>query len=162
MKKKISKKDLDAATKHPAETQAAEQASFSPWSTDTLSADVLDEMDELTLPPIVKIADMPLQASLDFTLEKVVASRDEKIDNPLLVAKLTANGNKVTIPCVASIANTLLPGFDKKKDRDEPQEKCPYVGRHIIIRKSSIKESNKWTTEDGKKRKFPTFDVYVK
>lgn len=163
MKKKTTAKDLKSMTEsHPADTQAAEAASFSPWSTDTIDASELEELEELTLPPIVKIADMPMQASLDFTLEKVVPSRNPAIDSPLIVARLTKGGNKVTVPLVASLANVLTPGFDKKKDRDNPEAKCPYVGKRIIVRKAAIRDSNKWTTEDGKKRKFPVFDVFVK
>lgn len=163
MKKSTSKKDLEAMTsKHPAEAQAAENASFSPWSTDALDAEELEELDELTLPPIVKIADMPLQASLDFKLLKVVPSRNPSIDSPLIIAQLSKGGNKVTVPAVAAIANVLLPGFDKKKDREDPQAKCPHVGKRIIIRKSAIRESSKWQDDNKKPRKFPVFDVFVK
>lgn len=162
MKKKLSKTDLNAMLEHPADVQAAEQSVFSPWSTDALDEDELSDLEELTLPPLVKIADMPVQASLDFTLEKVVPSRNPSIDSPLIVARLTKGGNKVTVPAVASIANILLPGFDKKKDRDDPEAKCPFVGRRVIIRKSGIRESSKWQDDQKKPRKFPVFDVFVK
>ena len=164
MKKKTSKEDLKAmsAKNHPADTQAAETASFSPWTTEALDSEELEELEELTLPPIVKIADMPIGASLDFTLVKVVPSRNPSIDSPLIIAALTKGGNKITVPAVAALANVLLPGFDKKKHRDDPQAICPHVGKRIIVRKSAIRESSKWTTDDGSKRKFPVFDVFVK
>lgn len=162
MKRSTSKKDLKAATQNPADTAAAE-ASFSPWTTDTADTEGLKE---LTIPPIVKLADMPLQASLDGTVLDVIPSRSKDVKNPLIIISLTKGGNKVTVPAVAAIANVFLPGYDVRENKGpkgtDAKEHCPFLGQRVVIRKAGIRESKKWQDDNKKPRKFPVFDVFVK
>ena len=160
--RKTSKADLKRGTvevPHPADVAANQ--SFSPWETSG-SAEV-DGLRELTIPPIVKIADMPIGAFIDGTIVDVIPSRQKSIRNPLIIVALTKGGNKVSLPATAAIANVLLPGYDDKKDSEQPEKKCPFIGSRVVCRKTAIKESKTWKEDDQKTpRKFPVFDVFVK
>lgn len=163
MKRNTSKADLKQSS-NPADNAAADQ-SFSPWTTDAADTEGLKE---LTIPPIVKIADMPIGASLDGTVLDVIPSRSKDIRNPLIIVQLTKGGNKVTVPAVAAIANVFLPGYDTREMKGpkgtDAKEHCPFLDKRVVIRKSGIRESKKFDdgSKDKKPRKFPVFDVFVK
>lgn len=158
-KRKTSKADLKTGMVDLADS-AAQGEVINPWS--TTRADDVGDLKELTTPPIVKVADMPIGANIDGTIYSVVPSRDTKIKNPLILVKLTGSGHKVSVPGTAAIMSVLLPEYDEKADREEPETKCPYIGRRVVIEKAAIKQSAKWKADDGTARKFPVFNVFVK
>lgn len=158
--RKVTKRQMKSGTVdlHPSEVAAGQ--SSNPW--ETSSTPDVEGLQELTTPPIVKIADMPIGAFIDGTILDVIPSRQKSIRNPLIIVQLTKAGNKVSLPATAAIANVLLPGYDDKVDSANPAAKCPFVGSRVVCRKSGIKESKQFTEDDHKTpRKFPVFDVFV-
>lgn len=144
-----------SAEQHPADTAAAGR--LTPWK---MGGDIKGaEMQVLTAPPIVKLKEMPIGAVLDGTLIDVIPSRNPSIKNPLFI--LSIDGQDYSIPGQAVIVKALLPEYEDKKDRDNPAAKCPYLKRRVLLKKTGIKQSRTYKTDEGEPRDFAVYDIAV-
>lgn len=105
----------------------------------------------ISKPTILRLRDVPVGGFIDCTPLEVLPSTNKSIKQPLLLVELTKNKARVALPMQASLKNTLL-------DEDDD---CKFIGKRIMIRKSGIKQSNKWKDDNGDPRQFAIYDVAV-
>lgn len=144
--------------KHPAETAAEVGSSTSPWKTNVDTS----SLKALTLPPTVKIKDMPVGAVLDVTIYDLIPSQKKDIKNPLALAVNHADGAKIAIPVVGGLAGTLLADKEcdlKKVTKDDLNESVSDV--RIYIKKTGLKRSNQYKDDAGQGREYPIFEVTI-
>lgn len=104
----------------------------------------------LTLPPIVKLREMPQDAVIDCVPVEVIPGSDA-IPQPTLLVDLTGRNTQVRIPMQAALKNVLL---DKKGN-------CQFIGKRVLIRKAGERVSTKYKDDNGDARKFNVYDVAV-
>lgn len=143
-------------TRHPADTESAPVTA--PWSTeiDTSSAKTL------TLPPTLRIADMPVGAAVKVRPYDLVPSQKKSIKNPLMLCINLLDNSRIAIPVVGGLAGTLL--ADKDCDLSKVSSDDLAEGIHdaeVVIKKIGYKESNEWKDDSGNPRKYPIFEVSI-
>lgn len=144
------------AKSHPANTESANVTA--PWSTDidTSSAKTL------TLPPTLRIADMPVGAAIKVRPYDLVPSQKKSIKNPLMLATNLLDNSRIAIPVVGGLAGTLLADKDcdlqsvTREDLD-----VDILDNVVVIKKIGYKESNEWKDDSGNPRKYPIFEVSI-
>lgn len=95
----------------------------------------------ISLPPIIKPKEWPLDAVLTGRLVRVLESPNPTFKSQLLC--MTApDGTEFCLPAVAAIAKALGNAAD-------------YIGKTLVIKKTGMK------TSEQHKRNFPTFDIFV-
>lgn len=146
------------ARKHPSETAAEVGAASAPWKTNVDTS----SLKALTLPPTVKIKDMPVGAVLDVTIYDLIPSQKKDIKNPLALAVNHADGSKIAIPVVGGLAGTLLADKEcdlKKVTKDDLAETV--ADTRIYIKKTGFKRSTQHKDDSGSGREYPIFEVTV-
>jgi hypothetical protein len=106
----------------------------------------------ISKPTILKLRDLPIGGFIDCKPLELVESTTKGINQPLLLVELTKDKTRVALPMQASLANTLL---------DEDQEKCKYIGKRVLIRKTGVKTSAKYKDDNGNPRQFALYEVAV-
>lgn len=143
---------------HPANTESSGPVT-APWSTDIKK----DGLKALTLPPTLKIADMPMNASIDVTIYDLVPSRVKSIKNPLALAINNRDQTKLAIPVVGGLAGSLLADTDdvdlSEVTKDDLAEGI--LGNRVVITKVGVKESKQWKDDSGNPRQYPIFEVAI-
>jgi len=131
-------------------TNGAVEYTLSPF---TPAAEVdASKFERITLPPIVKLKDMPEDAVIDCVPKEVIKPLAESaIQQPTLLVELTGRNTSVRLPLQAALRNTLL---DKKTN------KCLFIGKRVLIRKAGEKIS-KWKDDNGELRKYAVYDIAV-
>ena len=154
---KASSSKTDRKVSHPAEVESVSGIN-APWSTSVDKSG----LKSLTRPPIVKIKDMPVGASLDVTVYDLVPSSQKDIKNPLLLATLK-DGTKVSIPVVGGLAGTFLADKDgvdlAEVTKDDLAEGI--LDTRVVITKVGTKLSTKWKADSGQPREYPIFEVAI-
>lgn len=151
-------KSKSASSNHPAGTESA--AVSSPWKTGVNR----DNLKSLTLPPVVKIKEMPVGATLDVTIYDLVPSPKKNIKNPLALAINHNDGSKITIPVVGGLSGTILADKEKvdlaKVTADDLSDEIRDI--RVLITKTGFKDCAGEYQEDGKPtRQYPIFEVAV-
>jgi hypothetical protein len=151
-------KTNNARRSHPANTESVGSIS-SPWTTDVK----IDGLKSLTLPPTVKIKEMPVGAALDVTIYDLVPSQKKNIKNPLALAVNNLDGSKIAIPMVGGLAGTLLADKDGVDLSEVTKEDLAdgILDARLVIKKIGFKESGEWKDDSGNPRKYPIFEVAV-
>jgi len=154
----MAKAKSDRKVSHPADVESVSGIN-APWTT----AVNTKGLKSLNRPPIVKIKDMPVGASLDVTVYDLVPSSQRDIKNPLLLAALNSDGTKVSIPVVGGLAGTFLAdkdGVDLSEVTKDDLAKGILDAR-VVITKVGTKLSQKWKSDTGAPREYPIFEVSV-
>lgn len=153
---KMAKAKSPLKASHPAGTESVSGIN-APWSTSVNTKG----LKSLNRPPIVKIKDMPVGASLDVTVYDLVPSTQKDIKNPLLLATLNSDDTKVSIPVVGGLAGTFLADKDgvdlSEVTADDLAEGI--LGSRVVITKVGMKLSTKWKADSGQPREYPIFEV---
>lgn len=158
MAKASSSKSAPKGVSHPAGTVPVSGIN-APWST---SVDA-SGLKSLTRPPIVKIKDMPVGASLDVTVYDLVPSSSKDIKNPLLLATLNSDGSKVSIPVVGGLAGTFLADKDGVDLTEVTKDDLAdgILDARVVITKVGTKLSTKWKADSGQPREYPIFEIAI-
>ena len=117
------------------------------WETGTAPSG----FETISRPTILKLRDLPIGGYIDCTPIELQESTTKGIDQPLLLVELKT-GARGALPMQASLANVLL---------DEDQEKCKFIGKRVLIRKTGMKTSPKWKDDAGQPRQFALYEVAV-
>jgi hypothetical protein len=144
------------AKSHPANTESAPVTA--PWSTDidTSSAKTL------TLPPTLRIADMPVGAAVKVRPYDLVPSQKKSIKNPLMLATNLLDYSRIAIPVVGGLAGTLLADKDCDLQSVNSEDLAEGLrGSVVVIKKIGYKESSEWKDDSGNPRKYPIFEVSI-
>jgi len=143
---------------HPANTESSGPVS-APWSTNVQK----DGLKALTLPPTLKISDMPLHASIDVTIYDLVPSRKKSIKNPLALATNNLDGTKIAIPVVGGLTGSLLADKDNVELSEVTKDDLAegILNNRTVITKIGYKESGEWKDDSGNPRKYPIFEVSI-
>ncbi len=148
------------AKNHPAGTEPLPGGvSSGPWTTNVKK----DGLKSLTLPPMVKIKEMPVGASLDVTIYDLVPSVKKNIKNPAVLAINNQDGSKISIPVVGGLAGTLLADKDGVKLSEVTKEDLAsgILGVRMVITKTGYKQSKEWSDDSGNPRSYPIFEIAV-
>ena len=100
-----------------------------------------------------KLREMNVGDTLVVTLKSLTPSKNKSIRQPLIEAKREDNGEEISIPAQASIANQLI---------DEKTGKLLHVGKKVAIIKTGERASTKYKDDNGSPRMFAIYDVLVK
>ena len=106
----------------------------------------------ISKPTILKLRDLPIGGFIDCRPLELMESTTKGINQPLLLVEPTKDKSRVALPMQASLANTLL---------DEDQEKCKYIGKRVLIRKTGVKTSAKYKDDNGNPRNFAIYEIAV-
>lgn len=145
------------SNRHPADTEVVASIN-APWSTeiDTSSAKTL------TLPPTLRIADMPVGAAVKVRPYDLIPSQKKSIKNPLMLCTNLLDNSRIAIPVVGGLAGTLLADKDCDLTKVSSEDLAEGIFEaEVVIKKIGYKESNEWKDDSGNPRKYPIFEVSI-